>query len=259
MLALARKSLRDWHWLVFFAAILAAWAGLYAMQLPADLLDGAQIYGAEFWATLCRVEPGLAGYPTAFLMWALMAAAMMAPTFVPALATFDDLAGAGAASRRGFAELLGGYGAIWLGFSLLAALAQVLLAQSAMLSPLGQSASPWLTAGLLIAAGAYQFSALKDACLTQCMAPFSFFMRHWRDTRWNAAKLGLRLGTLCLGCCWALMLLGFVGGTMNLAWMGAATVLMVLEKLPQASRFIVRPLGVVLIFAGLAVATGTVI
>ena len=70
----------------------------------------------------------------------------------------------------------------------------------------------------------------------------------------NAVWLGLRLGGLCLGCCWALMLLGFVGGTMNLLWMGAATVLMVLEKLPQVSRYMVRPLGVALIVGGLGVA-----
>jgi predicted metal-binding membrane protein len=259
LLALARKSLRDWHWLVFFGAVLAAWAGLYAMQLPAELLAGAELYGAEFWAALCRVEPGWAGYPAAFLMWALMAGAMMAPTFVPALAVFDDFIAGRAARRADFALLLGGYIGIWLGFAALAALAQVWLAQFAMLSPAGQSLSPWLTAALLLTAGAYQFSALKHACLTQCMAPFMFFMTHWHDTRWNAARLGLRLGALCLGCCWALMLLGFVGGTMNLAWMGAATVLMVLEKLPQAGRFVTRPLGGALIIAGLAVAAGTVI
>jgi len=259
LLGLARKSLQDWHWLVFFAVILAAWAGLYAMQLPADMLRDAQFYGAEFWISLCQVKPGLAGYPTAVLMWALMTAAMMAPTFVPALSTFDDLAGTGAVARRGFAELLGGYAAIWLGFAILAAGAQVMLAQMTMLSPLGQSLSPWLTAALLLTAGGYQFSALKDACLTQCMAPFMFFMQNWREEPWNAARLGLRLGALCLGCCWALMLLAFVGGTMNLAWMGVATILMVLEKLPQLSRFVVRPLGVVLILAGLAVATNAVI
>ncbi len=256
MLALARRSLRDWHWLLFYGTVLAAWTGLYMMRAPADLLQSAGYFGAEFWAELCRVEPGMASYPTAFVMWALMTAAMMAPTFVPALAVYDDLAGAGAGSRRGFAELLGGYVSIWLGFAVLAALAQVLLAEIAMLSPVGQSLSPWLTAGLLLTAGGYQFSSLKEACLSQCMAPFAFFMRHWSDAPGTAARLGLRLGALCLGCCWALMLLAFVGGTMNLAWMGAATLLMVLEKLPQVSRFVVRPLGAILIVAGLIVAAG---
>ncbi len=254
MLALARNRLSDWHWLVFFAAILAAWAALFAMQLPAELVRNARLFGPEFWIGLCRVEPGLAGYPTTLMMWALMGAAMMAPGFVPALATFDDLAGSGAASRRGFVGLLGGYLSVWSGFAVLAAGLQVMLAGSAMLSPLGQSLSPWLTAFLLIAAGAYQFSSLKAACLNKCSAPFAFFMTYWRETRTNAVWLGLRLGALCLGCCWALMLLGFVGGTMNLLWMGAATVLMALEKLPQVSRYVVRPLGVVLVFGGMGVA-----
>ena len=263
MLSLARNRLSDWHWLVFFALVVAAWVALYAMQIraqiPADVLQAARIYGPEFWAGLCRVSPGFAGYPTAFLMWALMSAAMMAPGFVPALATYDDLAGTGAASRRAFAGLIGGYLAIWLGFSLFAAAAQVMLADRAVLSPVGQSLSPWLTAGLLISAGAYQFSALKAACLSKCLAPFAFFMAHWRQDRWNGVYLGARLGALCLGCCWALMLLAFVGGTMNLAWMGAATVLMVLEKLPQISRLVVLPLGLILIVAGLAVAVQALI
>lgn len=259
MLASARKRLGEGHWLAFFGLVLAAWAALYAMQVPADLAAAASVYGAEFWAALCGVEPGWAGYPSILAMWALMAAAMMAPGFVPALATYDDLAGSGAASRRGFFALLAGYGAVWLGFAVLASALQVTLASAALVTPLGQSATPWLTAGLLLGAGAYQFSALKDACLSQCQAPFLFFLRHWREDRWNPARLGLRLGGLCLGCCWALMALAFVGGAMNLAWMGLATLLMTLEKLPRIGRRTVRPLGVALIAAGLAAATRAMI
>jgi len=249
--ALVREALRDGHWLVFFTGVLSAWAMLYAMQLP-----DAELYGPEFWAALCRVAPGLAGYPVAFLMWALMTVAMMAPTLVPALTVFDELSGAGAVHRGGFAELIGGYLLVWLGFAGLAAFAQVLLAETALLSPESRILSPWLTALLLLLAGTYQFSTLKQACLSGCTAPFVFFMRHWRDERLNAVRMGLRMGVVCLGCCWALMSLAFVGGTMNLLWMGAATALMVLEKLPQISRYIVRPLGVALILAGLACAAG---
>jgi len=250
VLALARKRLSDWHWLAFFAAVLAAWGLLYAMQPPAGLAAGAALHQPG------SLPPGVAGYPVVFAMWALMTAAMMAPTFVPALATYDDLAGSGAASRGGFFQLVAGYVLIWLGFAALAAGAQIALSSATMLTPLGQSSSNWLTAGLLIGAGGYQFSALKEQCLSQCMQPFAFFMRHWQQTRWNALGMGLRLGALCLGCCWALMLLAFVGGTMNLLWMGLATLFMVLEKLPDVSRFVVRPLGVALIIAGLAVASG---
>ena len=95
-------------------------------------------------------------------------------------------------------------------------------------------------------AGAYQFSPVKEACLSKCRRPLSFFMQHWDE---GALRNGVRLGLVCLGCCWALMALAFVGGVMNLAFMGLATVIMVLEKLPQVGRYLTRPLGAVLIAA----------
>jgi len=249
MRALMRKGLSDWHWLAFFALVLMAWAALFAMERAADMPSGM---GLEFWAALCAQPTSLADYPAVFAMWALMSAAMMAPTFVPALRTYDDLATGGAASSRGFAELLVGYIAVWLGFSLVAAAAQLALARAGLLGPMGQSVAPWLTGGLLIGAGLYQFSALKEKCLSQCMEPFMFFLQHWREEDWNSLNMGLRLGAFCLGCCWALMLLAFVGGTMNLVWMGLATLFMVLEKLPQVGRVISRPVGGVLIAGGVA-------
>ena len=104
-----------------------------------------------------------------------------------------------------------------------AAALQVALFQLGLIGALGQSLSVPLTMALLIGAGVYQFSPLKDACLSRCRAPLTFFMQHWDE---GPFRNGLRLGADCLGCCWALMLLGFVGGTMNLAFMGLAMVLM---------------------------------
>ena len=253
------RRMTGWHWLVFFALVLGAWGFLYAMQLPAALRDAAAIYGDGFWAALCVVEPGLAGYPAVLAMWAAMSAAMMAPTFLPALATYEDLAATGAATRRGFVELLAGYLAVWLGFSAVAAAAQVALAGAGLVAPTGESRATWLTAALLALAGGYQFTALKEACLSKCRRPLTFFMAHWAPARWNALAMGLRLGALCLGCCWALMALAFVGGTMNLAWMGLATLFMVLEKLPDIGRPLTRPLGVVLLAAAaVALITGLI-
>ena len=226
------------HWLGLYAAILLAWALLYAMQLPPDLVAAASLYGSGFWEALCRVEPGLAGAPNIFLMWALMSAAMMAPTALPAFATWDDLVQTGPAA--GFGLLAGGYLLVWLGFAALATGAQLALAGAGMLNPLGESASLWLSAALLAGAGAYQFSALKNACLSKCRRPLTFFMQHWQDGPW---RMGLRLGAACLGCCWTLMVLAFVGGTMNLMWMGGAMVLMMLEKLPGIGAVVTRPLG----------------
>lgn len=129
---------------------------------------------------------------------------------------------------------------------MLAAGAQMGLFTAGLLDPLGASAAAWLSALLLAGAGAHQFSALKENCLAKCRAPLSFFMQHYGEGPW---RNGLRLGLVCLGCCWALMALAFVGGVMNLVFMGLATVLMVLEKLPQIGRRITRPLGVALIAA----------
>lgn len=245
------------HWLALFGLIVIGWGMLYAMALPPEALELSQIYGAEFWRSLCVVAPDKAGFWGLFAMWAVMSAAMMAPTALPSFATYDDLIASGAGSPRGFGELVAGYLAVWLGFAALAAGAQIMLFGAGLLSPLGQSLSPILTGGLLIGAGAYQFSSLKGACLSKCRQPMSFFMQHWRQTRWNALALGVRLGATCLGCCWALMLLGFVGGVMNLAFMGLATLIMIFEKLPDLGRYLTRPLGAVLIAGGvLAFVTG---
>ncbi len=235
-------------WLGFYALILLSWIAvvLMARGLPtADLAD----VPAEFWAALCASAADANPFAL-WAMWALMAMAMMLPTFMPALRTFADLSVAGATSGMGAVALIVGYAAIWLGASVLGAAAQWALAGQGMLTPAGASLSPWLTAGLLFGAGAYQFSAFKAACLAKCRMPLTFFMQHWRPGPAAALSMGLRLGALCLGCCWALMALGFIGGTMNLIWMGAATLFMTLEKLPEIGRWLTRPAGWALILAG---------
>ena len=226
------------HWLALFAAILGAWVVLYLMAVPQGLRDAGAIYGAGFWADLCRLTPDGAGFGRMVLMWVLMSTAMMAPTALPALATYEDIASTGA--HVALWRLLAGYLAVWLGFSLLAAAAQMGLFRAGVLDPLGQSASALFSAAVLAAAGIYQFSAVKAACLARCRMPLTFFMQHWDEGPW---RNGLRLGLVCLGCCWALMALGFVGGMMNLAFMGLATLIMALEKLPDIGRRITAPLG----------------
>ncbi len=240
------------HWLGFHALVLAAWAYLFAMQLPPETAAAARLFGPELWAAICTVEPGLAGAPTVFLMWAAMTAAMMAPSAAPAFATFDDLRVAQAASRGGFAALVAGYLAVWLGFAAAATAAQLALAGAGLISPAGESAAKWLTVFLLAAAGAWQLSAAKRACLRHCRRPLTVFVAHWQE---GPTRLGLRLGLACLGCCWALMALAFVGGTMNLLWMGGAMVLMTLEKLPGPGPVLTLPLGLALLGAAGFVAT----
>jgi predicted metal-binding membrane protein len=254
ILAQRIRRMTGGHWLAFFGLVLASWAALYAMQLPPELAAAADLYGAGFWAALCTVAPGAAGFPALFAMWAAMAAAMMAPTALPALATYEELPLPGEAGGQGFLALLAGYLAVWLGFAAAAAAMQITLATAGLVTPAGDSASAALNAVLLALAGGYQFTALKEACLSKCRHPLGFFMQHWRPGRRAALALGLRLGLVCLGCCWALMALAFVGGTMNLAWMGLATLVMVLEKLPEIGRPVTRPLGVLLLAAAAAFA-----
>lgn len=234
------------HWLGFYALVLGAWGVIYGLRLPPEALAAAEAFGPGFWQALCAVEPGLAGLPALVAMWAAMAAAMMAPTLMPALATFDDLVQGGTARRVDFAMLLAGYLAVWMGFAVLAAALQMALAGAGLLTPWGASAERWFSAALLAGAGAWQFTALKDACLSRCRRPLIFFMQHWAE---GPGRMGLRLGLVCLGCCWALMALAFVGGTMSLAFMGLAMVLMTLEKLPRWGAPLTRPLGIALLAA----------
>ncbi|WP_249139103.1 DUF2182 domain-containing protein [Actibacterium sp. MT2.3-13A] len=252
------RAMRAPHWLLVFGLIVVGWTVLYAMSLPSDLRAAGRLYGAEFWRAICTVTPDAAGYGKLTLMWSAMAAAMMLPTLLPALATYEDLAASGAASGRGMLALVAGYLAVWLGFSALAAGVQMGLTGAGLVTPLGESAARWFSAALLAGAGAYQFTALKAACLSQCRQPLTFFMQYWRPGPGRAAAMGLRLGAVCLGCCWALMALAFVGGTMNLAWMGLATVLMVFEKLPGLGRVLTRPLGAALIGAAGLTAAGLI-
>lgn len=241
-------------WLGFFGLILAAWAGLFAMVLSSPLAD----VPPGLWAAIC-LSAEAASLPALFAMWALMAGAMMLPTFAPAFHTFLNLGAAGATNPREAAALVAGYALIMLGGAAIGALAQMALSREGLLAPDGSSLSAWLTSGLLIASGIYQFSKQKHMCLSKCRTPLTFFMERWKPGSGQAFRMGAELGVLCLGCCWALMALAFVGGSMSLLWMGAATLFMVLEKLPEIGGPLTRPAGYGLIAAGAIVALRAVL
>lgn len=248
MIATKIRAMGAPHWLALFGLILLAWLALYLMAIPPELREGARIFGSDFIASFCVVTPDMGGYLRMVAMWGLMSAAMMAPTALPAFATYDDLP---VDTRPGL--LIAGYLAVWLGFSVLAAGLQMALFQAGLVSDFGDSRSTALSAALLVLAGAYQFSPAKEACLSKCRMPLTFFMQHFDQGPW---RNGLRLGLVCLGCCWALMLLAFVGGVMNLAFMGIATLIMTFEKLPEIGRWMTRPLGAALIAGGLWILGG---
>jgi predicted metal-binding membrane protein len=139
-----------------------------------------------------------------------------------------------------------GYLALWLAFSILAAFMQTMIASRAM-----TLRNPALAGAFLIAAGLYQLSPLKSACLRQCRTPAEFLSRHWRPGTRGALRLGMLHGAWCVGCCWMLMALLFVGGVMNLLWVLALAVLVGIEKLVPRGDFIGRVAGAVLIAWGI--------
>jgi predicted metal-binding membrane protein len=148
-----------------------------------------------------------------------------------------------------------GYILAWCGFSVGATLLQWGLAEAALLSPMMVSASPWLGGAILIVAGVYQWTPLKYACLRQCRSPLAFLMEHWQPGMPGALRLGLRHGLYCVGCCWALMLLLFVGGVMSLLWIGAITAFVLMEKLAPYRAQGGRLSGLALVLAGAWVLT----
>ncbi|MEQ8665791.1 MAG: DUF2182 domain-containing protein [Rhodospirillales bacterium] len=245
-------------WVSFYGIILAAWTGLFAMTSAAALPFGTSGSLPTLLLEICRAgaDPLTAGWSALFFMWALMALGMMAPTAVPLLSAWRDIERArpDRTTTGGFWLVLGGYLAVWLAFAGAAALAQRTIADAGWMSASDRLASPWAVAALLVVAGSYQFSRLKDACVSRCRSPMAYLTAHWRPGAGAAFAIGLRNGAACLGCCWALMLLGFGAGTMNLIWMGLATVLMITEKLPDVGRLVTRPLGVGLLIAAAGVA-----
>lgn len=191
-------------------------------------------------------------------MWGAMMVAMMTPSAAPAVLLYGRVRaqaekqgrGAGLAPASAFVT---GYLVVWLAFSVAAAALQWTLERGGLVSPLSMgSQSQWLSAAVLIATGLYQLTPLKNVCLTQCRSPTGFLTRHWRPGVAGAIRLGVLHGAYCVGCCWVLMGLLFVGGVMNLAWIAALTVLVMAEKLLPAGPWVARAGGGILILWGIA-------
>jgi len=188
-----------------------------------------------------------------FVMWSVMMVAMMVPSATPLLLLFASVnrkrtQRADPAVATGIFLL--GYLIIWTAYSAVATLAQWGLHTAALLSPMMVSASPVLGGLLLIAAGVFQWTPLKEACLAHCRSPLGFITTEWRDGRKGALVMGLRHGTYCVGCCWILMALLFVAGVMNLLWVAAITAFVLLEKVLPRGWPLRQVAGGVLVLGG---------
>ncbi len=192
-------------------------------------------------------------------MWWVMMVAMMLPAAAPTILLYATVhRGAQAQGRLDpgappAGAFLAGYLLIWLLFSLAATVLQWALEWQGILSAMTMgSQSRWLTAGLLLAAGLYQLTPLKQACLAGCRSPAQWLARHWRPGASGALRLGIRHGAYCVGCCWLLMAILFAGGVMNLAWIALLALVVMAEKLLPGGPWIARGLGTALV-AGAAV------
>jgi predicted metal-binding membrane protein len=185
-------------------------------------------------------------------MWSVMMTAMMLPSAAPLILLY------GAAARRSRQSaarwhtyaLSGGYLLVWVAFSLAATALQRVMASQLIISPMMEAGSARVTALLLIVAGAYQWTPLKYACLRACQSPLGFLMARWRDGWSGAFRMGLAHGVYCTGCCWALMLLLFAGGVMNVVVIAGLAAWVAVEKLAPFGRRAARLSGAVMIALG---------
>ena len=241
--------------------ILTALTWAYVWRLAADMdmgdmdTSGFRIIPAGMGLMMPATAPwNTVEFAFVFAMWAVMMIGMMTPSATPMILIYARVGRQ--AARQGTplaasAYFAAGYLLSWIGFALVATSAQWALERAALLTPMMAGASDMFSGAVLVAAGFYQWTPLKDACLRQCQAPWLFIQRHggFRSDASGALALGARHGAYCIGCCWALMALLFVGGVMNVLWIAAIAILVLAEKVIPAGRVISRIAGAGL-FAG---------
>ncbi len=229
------------------------------------LLGGVAAISLLSWVYLYRMTAGAegmhthaahAGAPTfgfAFAMWAVMMVAMMLPSVSPFVLCFAAVQRQRRSESLPYVSsgiFLGGYFAVWIAFSALAALAQLALHRTALLSSTLTATSSLFAGGLLVAAGVYQWTPLKNSCMRHCRSPLGFLLGDWRDGSWGALRMGAEHGIFCLGCCWVLMLLPFAAGVMSMLWMATLTVFILMEKTIPGGEWMSRLAGLVLVIGG---------
>lgn len=229
------------------AVVAVAWAAAVAAAVTgkADFLDHEALFeqGPPTWAALALF----------LLAWQAMVAAMMLPSSVPMVRHFGQVAMRQGGPPTEVAVFVAGYFVVWTLFGAAA------VAGDGVVHRFADGVSwierhPWVVSGsVLVAAGAFQFSALKDKCLTACRAPASFLIHQYLRGVHGSFRLGVAHGWYCLGCCWPLMLLMFAAGVSNLVWMAALTAVMVYEKVGRAGRRLTPVVGVVLLVWGILV------
>jgi predicted metal-binding membrane protein len=251
--------------LIVAAALIAltALAWTYILWLAADMgMGGMDMTGFRMVpAGIGLMAPAPAPWQAiefayVFAMWTVMMVGMMTPSAAPMILIYARVGRHVSAQGKPLAPtgwFVAGYLVAWTGFALVATAAQWALDRAALLDPTMASASRSFGGFVLIAAGAYQWTPLKEKCLAQCQSPLPFIQRQggFRGGAWGSLQLGLRHGAYCIGCCWVLMALLFVGGVMNVLWIAAISAFVLIEKVAPAGRLISRIAGLGFIAAGL--------
>ena len=239
-------------------AVLCAFAWLYLVHLDRQMADGMAAGMVAGKAAMSAAMPMTNAWTAAdavsmFLMWAVMMVAMMLPSVSPMVLLYARTARHRTSLGRTGAPValfVTGYLIAWIGFSLLATLVNWALHRAGFLTSAMGTVTGWISGLVLIAAGVYQWTPLKNACLTHCRSPIGFLADHWREGRAGAITMGVHHGAYCVGCCWLLMALVFVLGVMNLVWIAALTAFVLLEKLGPRGPLVSRLTGGVLVAWG---------
>jgi len=241
------------------AIVVVAWA--YVLWLAADMdMGGMDMTGfRQIPAGIGIMAPANAPWTAiefafVLVMWAVMMVGMMTPSAAPMMLMYARVGRQGKADGNVFAAtgwFAAGYLLVWVAFSLGATLVQWGVERAALLDSRMAAGSNVFAGAVLIAAGTYQWTPLKDVCLVQCQSPFAFLMRYggFRGDVRGCLLLGFRHGAYCVGCCWVLMALLFVGGVMNVLWIALLALLVLVEKLAPFGRWIARGAGLVFLAA----------
>lgn len=235
-------------WLVGLSAV--AWVVTVRQMggMGLGLVTGSMSMGRPFSVTNLTVYVGL---------WGVMMVAMMFPAVAPVAGVFAGLAGHRRARRQPVAPVwvfVSGYAVLWTLTGGVGYAADLSVQSLPGRFPVLKTYGPLISGGLLIVAGGYQLTPLKDRCLAHCRSPFGFLMHAWRDGYAGAFRMGLTHGMYCLACCWSLMMVMFIMGSMNLVWMGLLAIVIFLEKSLSFGVRFGRGVGLGLI--GLGVARG---
>ena len=257
--ALAVITLLAWAWLIHLSATMhsAPMPGMPTMDMSGMDMPGMDMSAMDMDSLAPALEPWTLTHGLLlFAMWAVMMVGMMTPSVTPMVLIYQRVAHQANAGGHNFASVgwfFCGYLAAWSTFAALATLAQWALESATLLSPMMKSSSDDFGGLLLLAAGIYQWLPMKDACLSHCRAPLVFVQQHggFQASFNGSLRLGFVHGMYCIGCCWALMALLFVGGVMNILWIAALMVLVLLEKIVPRAHWLTRIVGIAFCVGGL--------